>query len=136
MAAHLIQFTQDELSHWAGMEDYVLIPPDRSYEIVLRYEGEPPHGDSYYVLSLGDRRLPGFAWGCMFSMCACSNFLAFSWMERRFERLTAVVDVRLSRYFVLPSYICHPRIEWPVVLDAAATEQRYEFSGNEAWRTF
>ncbi|MDR8881406.1 hypothetical protein FEP72_02987 [Burkholderia multivorans] len=136
MAAHLIQFTQDEPSHWAGMEDYVLIPPDRSYEIVLWYEGEPPHGDSYYVLSLRDRRLPGFAWGCMFSMSACSNFLAFSWTERRFERLTAVVDVRLSRYFVLPSYIYHPRIECPVVLDAVATEQRYEFSGNEAWRTF
>jgi hypothetical protein len=37
MAPHLIQFTQDELSHWAGMGDYVLIPPDRRYEIFLRY---------------------------------------------------------------------------------------------------
>ncbi|CAG9242895.1 hypothetical protein PCAR4_1230001 [Paraburkholderia caribensis] len=57
-------------------------------------------------------------------------------MERRFERLTTVVDVRLGRYFVLPSYTYHPRVGWPVVLDAGATEQPYEFMGNLAWRTF
>ncbi|CAG9242897.1 hypothetical protein PCAR4_1230002 [Paraburkholderia caribensis] len=43
------------------MGDYVLIPPVCSYEIVLRYEAEPPNGDSYHMLGLGDRRLPGFA---------------------------------------------------------------------------
>lgn len=56
-----IQFAVDHLCHWASMGDYVLIPPDRSYEITLGYEGEPPHGDSYHVVDIARRPFPGYA---------------------------------------------------------------------------
>ncbi|MFM0191422.1 hypothetical protein PQR25_37080 [Paraburkholderia nemoris] len=131
-----IQFTVNSLCHWAGMGDYVLFPPDRSYEMTLRYEGEPPHGDSYHVVDIAGRRFPGYAWGCMFAMSECSNFIAFSWMEKKFERLTTVIDVRHSRYLVLPRYIYHPHIEWPSVLDATNDRERYAFDGTEAWGIF
>jgi hypothetical protein len=131
-----IQFTVDNFCHWAGMGDYVLTPPDRSYEVTLRYEGEPPHGDSFHVIDVAGRRFPGYAWSCMFSMSDCSSVIAFSWMERKFERLTTVIDVRHSRYFVLPQYIYHPRVEWPSILDATNDQQGYAFDGTEAWRIF
>ena len=127
-----IQFTADNLCHWAGMGDHVLTPPDRSYEVTLRYQGEPPHGDSYHVVDVAGRRFPGYAWGCMFSMSDCSNFIAFSWMERKFERLTTIVDVRHSRYFVLPRYIYNPRIEWPSILDVKTPAQApFSFVGSK-----
>lgn len=66
----------------AGTGDYVLIPTDRGYEIRLQYEGEPPHEDSYHVVDVAGRRFLGYAWSCMFSMSNCSNFVAFSWMEK------------------------------------------------------
>ncbi|WP_146001989.1 hypothetical protein [Cupriavidus pauculus] len=131
-----IQFTLDNLCHWAGMGDYVLIPPDGSYEITLRYAGEPPHGDSYHVVDLAGRRLPGYAWGSIFAMSECSNFIAFSWMEKKFERLTTIIDVRHSRYFVLPRYIYDPRIEWPSIQDAMGEQEGYAFNGSEAWANY
>lgn len=137
MESHQIQFTENELSHWAGMGEYVLLPPDGSYEIALKYEGEPAHGDSYHTAIVNGRQLPGYAWGCIFSMSACSSFVAFSWMERKFERLTAVVDVRRSLYFVLPVYIYHPRIEWPSVQNESASgPEHYTFVGSEISRAF
>jgi hypothetical protein len=139
MEPRKIQFTETELSHWAGMGDYVLISPDRSYEVTLQYEGEPPHGDSYHVATVAGRRFPGYAWGCTFSMSACSSFVAFSWMQKKFERLTVVIDVRLGRYFVLPQYIYYPSVKWPSILDATASErdqQRYVFDGSENWRFY
>ncbi|WP_206957512.1 hypothetical protein [Trinickia acidisoli] len=137
MEPRKIQFTVDELSHWAGMSDYVLIPPDRSYKLALQYEGEPPNGDSYHLVTVGSRQLPGYAWGSIFSMSACSSFVAFSWMERKFERLTAIVDVRRSLYFALPVYIYHPRIEWPFVQNGATSgPESYTFVGSEVWRAF
>ena len=118
------------------MGDYVLTPPDRSYSVRLRYQGEPPHGDSFHIIDVAGRKFPGYAWGCIFAMSDCSNFIAFSWMERKFERLTTVIDVRRSSYFVLQQYIYHPRIEWPLILDAANEQEAYAFDGTEAWMTF
>lgn len=137
MESHVIQFTEKELSHWAGMGEYVLLPPDGSYEIALKYEGEPPHGDSYHTAIVDGRQLPGYAWGCIFSMSACSSFVTFSWMERKFERLTTIVDVRRGLYFVLPMHIYHPCIEWPAVLPGPASgPEHYAFVGSEVWRAF
>ncbi|BET11586.1 hypothetical protein THI4931_26280 [Pandoraea sputorum] len=128
-----VQFAANSLCHWAGMADYVLIPPDRSYEITLRYAGEPPNGDSYLVIDIAGRRFPGHAWGSMFALSECSNFIAFSWMRDKFERLTAIIDVRNSRYFVLPRYVYHPCFEWPSVLDAKGVQDGYTFNGSENW---
>ncbi|WJZ79339.1 hypothetical protein QEN71_41655 (plasmid) [Paraburkholderia sabiae] len=118
------------------MGDYVLMPPDRSYEITLQYEGEPPHGDSFHVVEIAGRPFPGYAWGSMFAISECSNFIAFSWMEQKFERLTTVVDVTHSRYFVLPRYIYHPRIEWPSILDATHEQEGCAFEGTEIWTKY
>lgn len=130
-----IQFTVLERSHWAGMGDFVLIPPDSSYDVTLRYEGEPPHGDSFHTVVISGRKLPGEAWGCMFAISACSGFIAFSWMARRFERRTIVVDAKQQRYFVLPQYIQDIRVEWPVIFDVASTDS-YVFTDAEAWEAF
>lgn len=129
-----IQFTNACLSHWAGMGDYLLLPPDQSYALTLRYAGEAPRGDSYHVAEIGEQRLPGYAWGCEFFMSVCSSYLAFSWMPELFARRTMVLNVRSNRYFVLPQYIYSPRIEWPLILDNSRPPQKpFASVGTEIW---
>ena len=57
-----IQFSDEQTSHWAGMDDFLLISPDGEHRIALCYAGEPPHGDSYHNVAIDDRPFPGFAW--------------------------------------------------------------------------
>jgi hypothetical protein len=95
----------DGQSCWAGMGDIVLVSPDGRREVVLRYAGEPPFGDSYHQLEVEGARLPGFAWGCNFAFSPDSRFLAASWMAKLYERRTAIVDVEQRRFCVLSAYL-------------------------------
>jgi len=131
------QLLADGSSRWAGMADIELVMPD-SRPIHLRYEGEPPRGDSYHSIWIDSVRAPGYAWGCQFACTADSRFLAMSWMEKRFERQTAVFDLAQQRYFALPFYMNDFRFHWPRLLGVQASSERrsYEFDGSEVWRNY
>ncbi len=133
-----IQFTKDELCHWAGMGDYQLVSPDGKYVATLRYEGEPPHGDSYHLALIDGRSYPGYVWGCMFAFSACSRYLAFSAMPKKFERRTAVLDLHKQRHFLLPSYIHQCTLEWPSIIGngSISNGQRFTFQGHESWLAY
>ncbi len=128
-------FSSDGKSKWAGMGDYRLISPNRRLSLELKYESEPPHGDSYHRLIIEGKTFPGFIWGCMFAFSSDSRHLVCSWMSRLFERRTVVIDLRDSRYFVLPGYIYDFVIEWPNINDLGNEDssKSYVFSGHENW---
>lgn len=94
-----IHFSEDARTKWAGYGDFILVSPDGSHTVDLIYKGEPPHGDSYHTVAVDGCPLPGMAWGCLFGFSACSRYLAFSWMARRIERKTMVVDMVASYRF-------------------------------------
>ncbi|CAB3736091.1 hypothetical protein LMG24238_06194 [Paraburkholderia sediminicola] len=139
MITSTIQFTVGAPCHWAGMGDYVLLSPDQSYKVSLRYVGEPPQGDSYHLIDIAGRRFPGYAWGSMFTISACSRFVAFSWMPEMFERLTVVADVRRRRYCVLPQYIYEPHFVGETVFGRTTRDGVGEGSrldDLQAWHSF
>ena len=97
-----IQFTEDGGAQRAGMANLRLVSPDGRRVVDLVHEGEPPHGDSYHPASVGSIALPGLFWGCVFAFSSSSRYFVGSWMQRKFERHTAVVDLEANRYFLLP----------------------------------
>jgi hypothetical protein len=119
------------------MANYVLVSPDRHHEIVLRYVGEPPHGDSFHEIDVDGAKLPGFAWGCNFAFTPKSRFFAASWMSERYQRQTIILDVEQRRYFVLPTYIADFTFRWPILNGVGSAEGlRFEFDGSETWAPF
>ena len=123
---------------WAGMADIELITPDGRHQIYLGFEGEPPHGDSYHSIWFNNVQAPGYAWGCLFACTPDSRFLAMSWMEKLFERKTAVFDLEERRYFGLPLYLYSFRFRWPR-LESTTVESDgrwYAFDGSEVWRAW
>ncbi|MHA6820363.1 hypothetical protein [Ralstonia pseudosolanacearum] len=128
----------DGTSIFAGMADVALVMPNGHHSIHLRYEGEPPHGDSYHSIWIDGVRAPGYAWGCRFACTMDSRFLAMSWMGKLLERRTAVFDLAERRYFVLPFYMADFRFRWPRLESVAAPseEHSYEFDGTEVWREY
>ena len=132
-----IEFAADGVSRFAGMGDYTLTSPDGRHEVVLRYAGEPPHGDSFHEATIDGRKLPGLTWGSNFAFSADSGFLAASWMAERYERRTIVVDLRRRLFFVLPVYICDFAFHWPELKGAGADAGLdFRFEGAEAWTPF
>ena len=127
-----LKLPSDGTCEWAGMGSYNLISPDSSKIIDLIYAGEPPHGDSYHVLKVNGKKLPGFAWGCLFGFSKDSRYLVFSWMEKLFERKTMVLDCNQEKYFVLPEYIHSFSVNWPFIKENKG-ESSYVFSGSEQW---
>jgi hypothetical protein len=133
--AHRIQFTKGGEAQWAGMADLSLVSPDGRFIVELHYEGEPPHGDSYHSASFGGNALPGLFWGCMFAFSGSSRYFVGSWMQRKFERHTAVVNLEAKQYFVLPSYIYNFKVSWPAIIGVGESShgRAYSFRGSEKW---
>lgn len=104
---------------------------------MLRYAGEPPHGDSYHHATVDGVPLPGFVWGARFAFSADSRHLACSWMAARFERRTIVIDLPARRYCVLPRALVDFAFRWPTLIGCGdAAGQDYAFDGCERWTPF
>jgi hypothetical protein len=138
MKPQKLRFPVNGGSLWAGMGDFELESPNGEHLVLLSYEGEPPHGDSYHRVLIDGRSFPGYAWGCRFAFTADSRYLAFSWMAKCFERKTVIVDVVSKRYFVLPEYVPDIRLEWPSVQGDAVDHKghSYTFTGGETWVSY
>ena len=138
MLPEIIRFGPDGRARWAGMGDFVLVSPDQAHRVELIYAGEPPHGDSYHRASIDGVAFPGEVWGGLFAFSACSRHLVFSWMSKRFERRTVVVDLQDRRYFVLPGYIDQFSVRWPAVVGEGklSAGQEYTFDGGEHWLSY
>ena len=135
MSPEIIQFAEDGRARWAGMGDFVLVSPDEAHRVKLIYAGEPPHGDSYHRAIVDGVAFPGEVWGGLFAFSACSRHLVFSWMSKRFERRTVVVDLQDRRYFVLPGYIDQFSVCWPSVVGEGklSTGKGCTFGGTKHW---
>lgn len=130
-----VEFTSDARHKPIGMGDFILVSPDAKHEIELLYEGEPPHGDSYHLVSIDGMRYPGYVWGCMFGFSSCSRYFVFSAMPTKYERRTAAVDLTTMSYFLLPQYIYQFNLDWPKVAGEGPISSgvSYVFDGKEAW---
>lgn len=127
----------DGSARWAGMANYVLTSPDGRHEVALEYVGEPPHGDSFHKLQVDGTKLPGFAWGCKFAATADSRYFAASWMAKRYERLTIIIDLEKRRFVVLPVYVHDFRFDGPVLEGVGADQGlRFHLSDADAWTPF
>ena len=124
-------------SLWAGMGNYILATANGQYEITLPYMGEPPHGDSFHALLTDGRQLPGYVWGCTFAASPCSRYLAASWMAKRYERRTIVVDLEKHSFVVLPTEIPDFVFHWPELKGSGiGAGLAYKLDGREVWKTF
>ncbi len=117
------------------MGDYSLISPDRCHEVIIRYVGEPPHGDSYHQARIDGRAFPGFFWGTYFGFSANSRFFAGSWMPDLYDRMTIVVDVREKRYAVAPENIAPFAFEKLLLkgVGISANAVPFEISDDQGW---
>ena len=133
-----MKFAGDGRSRPAGMGDFRLVSPDGEHVVEIRYEGEPPHGDSYHRTTIDGRAFPGHAWGCQFAFSPCSRYVAFSWMPRRFDRRTVVADMREVRYAVPPEYIYDFSFTWPTLTGDGklSAGQAFVFDGSESWEPY
>ena len=135
MPPEIIRFAPDGQARWAGMGDFVLVSPDGMHRIELTYIGEPPHGDSYHRATIDGVAFPGEVWGCLFAFSTCSRHLVFSWMAKRYERRTAVVDLQKKHYFVLPWYLYRFSVHWPTIVGEGEWSgvKDYTVGGTELW---
>ncbi len=135
MPPEIIRFARDGQARWAGMGDFVLVSPDGAHRVELTYVGEPPHGDSYHRATIDGAAFPGEVWGCLFAFSACSRHLVFSWMAKRYERRTVVVDLQDRRYCALPCYFYRFSVRWPTIVGEGeqSAGKDYTFSGTEEW---
>lgn len=132
-----IDFPADGECRWAGMANYLLVPPDRRHQVTLNYAGEAPHGDSFHTVEVDGARLPGLAWGCDFAFTPDSRYLAASWMPALYDRRTIVVDIEKRLYLVLPLYIRKFRFVWPVLQGVGgASPLSFRFDGTQVWSAF
>ncbi len=120
------------------MGDYELISPDGRIRVQSTYQGEPPHGDSYQALVIRGRKFPGYAWGCPFAFSPCSRYLAFSWMEEKYQRKTVVVDLELFKFTVLPRYVYDFTLIWPIltVVDHESEGTTVNLDRSRKWQQF
>ena len=115
---------ENDNSIWLGMSDYRLILKQSNHEILMKYIGEPPHGDSYHQIELNGKLLKGYYWGCMFLFPSMQRYMVASWMEKLFERKTIIVDFKLKLYTVLDKYwYDFKEIDDKIVLINKATEE-------------
>ena len=134
----ILQLPKDGTGEWAGMKDYQLLSPDGNNSIDIKYVGEPPHGSSYHTLKVNGKSFPGYAWGCIFAFSTNSRYLICSWMLKKYERKTVVIDCLEFKFFELPEYIYNFRIEWPTIRGEGdyCSDLLYSFNGTEKWQTF
>lgn len=121
-----------------SMGDFELVTPNGEHRVELLYRGEPPHGDSYHEVFIDRVSLPGYAWGCNFACTDDSRYLAFSWMARRIERITAVVDMADRKYVLLPAYIYDFVFQWPRLegVGRLSAGLSFDFAGAEHWLSY
>lgn len=119
----IVEMPNDGNSIWIGMDDFILKTHNSKQHIIIKYLGEPPHGDSYHKLTINNIECPGFAWGCNFAINRGCNFLALSWMEKLYDRKTIIIDIDNMMYGVLGSYVYDFKFEKEYLVEL---EKEYE----------
>ena len=99
-----ISIDNDTQTYWFGMSDYEINLQMINKTIKLLYVSEPPHGDSYHKLYVGETEFSGYVWGCNFLFPYKQKYLVCSYMEKLYERKTAIVNLESLNYFLLPKY--------------------------------
>ncbi len=129
-----INMPTDGSCRYVGYKNAILLSPDGRRRISIKYEGEPPHGDSYHSIQVDGIPLPGLAWGDCFAFTPCSRFLALSWMAKKYERNTVVIAFAEKQWTILPEYIGEFDFVWPTLDGRGSSNgQQYVFDETEQW---
>ena len=99
-----IYIENDTQTYWFGMSDYEINLAKINKIIRLIYVSEPPHGDSYHKLYIGETEFFGYVWGCNFLFPYKQEYLVCAWFEKTIERKTIIINLENFKYFVLPQY--------------------------------
>ncbi|KAA0970379.1 hypothetical protein FPY71_07620 [Aureimonas fodinaquatilis] len=132
-----VQCPSDGGSVYCGYGDYRIIAPDGQTQALLTYVTEPPFGDSYCRLTVAGKPFPGFAWGSHFAWTKDGRFLVFAWMEKLYDRKTAVVDVDASAFCTLPGYVHTMRVSLgPLTISDVKTGEQQQISDSAEWISY
>lgn len=111
-----IEFEADgRKSKWWGHGDYYCDAPGDGPRILLPFQGEPPHGDSYHQLIIDSKTIRGYVWSGYLLWSTSGQFFTCDWLEgmgghyegdtwcfTQVLRATIIVEPREMRYRVLP----------------------------------
>jgi hypothetical protein len=114
-----IEFEADGRSKWWGYGDFYCDTPNTGPRILLPYQGEPAHGDSYHKLIIDSKTVRGYVWSGYFLWSKCGRFFTCDWLEgmgghrqgatwafTQVLRATIIVEPRALRYRVLLDPTC------------------------------
>ncbi len=99
-----IYLNDDSQCHWYGMADYEIQLALLGKVLKIMYVSEPPFGDSYHKLHIGDTEFGGFVWGCHFLFPFNQQYLICFWMAELYERKTIIINLLNLDYYLLPVY--------------------------------
>lgn len=104
-----IEFDADgRRSKWWGRDDFYCDSSNSGPRILLPYQGEPAHGDSYHKLIIDSKTIRGYVWSGYFLWSKCRRFFTCDWLEGmggHYERVASP-----TRWFWLTLRI--PRQTW------------------------
>jgi hypothetical protein len=109
--------------------------PNRKYKTRWVYDGEPPHGDSWHLVWLDDKLLPGIYWGRGHAWSPDSMYFT---LEKYVKDATALYVVRIAdlHWFKVAVHSGAKSFLYPNIIYrkyGSTTEEEYVFTGNEAW---
>jgi hypothetical protein len=110
-----IEFEADgRRSKWWGYGDFYCDVSSVGPRILLPYQGEPAHGDSYHKLIIDSKTIRGYVWSGYFLWSKCGRFFTWDWLEgmgghrqgatwvfTQVLRATIIVEPRELRYRVV-----------------------------------
>lgn len=76
-----LQFETDgRKARWWGYGDFYCASPAGT-RILLPYQSEPPHGDSYHRLLIGSKTIRGYVWSGYLRWSPCGRYFTCDWLE-------------------------------------------------------
>src|SRR5690606_39671121 len=76
-----LQFETDgRKARWWGYGDFYCVSPAGT-RILLPYQSEPPHGDSYHRLLIGSKTIRGYVWSGYLRWSPCGRYFTCDWLE-------------------------------------------------------
>jgi hypothetical protein len=134
----------DGSPHYLSYGDTDCFSPNQKYKTRWVYDGEPPHGDSWHLVWLDDKLLPGCYWGRGHAWSPDSEYFTLEKYDKNECVLYVVRAIDLHWFKVsvnsLVKSLLYPNIVFREYLDllnkhkdCSPLDERYIFSGEETW---
>lgn len=97
-----IEFEADgRRSKWWGYGNFYCDASNVGPRILLPYQGEPAHGDSYHKLIVDSKTIRGYVWSGYFLWSKCRRFFTCDWLEGMGGHYDSVTSPKLPSWLSL-----------------------------------